>query len=384
MISALAADLLVENQQLRWNDLELARTMEWQDFHGPGEPITGVGGVIVSSFQEALFGLTSINENMKADLKKRDHKIRRRKKHTVAALENIAVQTQVNKLNFAKAKARSEVEEQEASYNLHGEADPPGSKLSQVNTTDTNTRPPALSTVTTEASLTAPPSKPAVVSKDVAKGIGHSAKVVLDMPMEMYMALTLGFRNAPRLYGDNTVRPQVDSITGFRSGLKAAGDEFFLGFYDGITGLVRIPVADVKAGGMMALPKGLAKSLGGLVLKPISGILGLGAYTGKGFQAGIRKRIRDTTHTERWTRRARMMQGAQDIRELEAQKATSGAAGNRTDNRLAKSRAQVIQNWGSEERDMVEKARRKDQRMRLVPTKCKAGHGGERPAVVKA
>ena len=346
MLSALAADLLVENKQLKWSDLHLARTKEWQDFHGPGEPITGAGGALVSSFQEALHGLTSINENMKTDLEKRDRKIRRRKKHPAA-----------------DAESRS-------------------SKLNRTETNNSDANPPPISRATTGGSLTEPPSKSAVVSRDVAKGIGHSAKAILAMPLEMYVALTLGFRNAPRLYGDNTVRPPVDTISGFRSGFKAAGDELVLGFYDGVTGLVRIPVADVKEGGMLALPKGVAKSLGGLVLKPVSGMLGVGAYTAKGIQAGIRKRIRDTTRTERWIRRARMIQGAKDIRELEQQTSTTGN-GNRADNQLTKYRTKALSDWGSEGRDIVEEARRKDQKMRrLVPTKTKASRENSRPPPV--
>lgn len=36
------------------------------------------------------------------------------------------------------------------------------------------------------------------------------------------MSLAKGFHNAPKLYGDSTVR-QADKITDFQSGLKAAG-----------------------------------------------------------------------------------------------------------------------------------------------------------------
>lgn len=385
-LSALAADLLVENKQLKWSDLHLARTMEWQDFHGPGEPITGAGGAFVSSFQEALHGLTSINENMKTDLEKRDRKLRRRKRHAlanaVAAPGKIPTTSKFGKV--CPEKAKSEIQEKDVQHNLRGKAESPSQKLSNTDSNESNAMMPAISRTTTGASMTPPPSKAAVVSRDVAKGLGHSAKAVLEMPLDIYVALTLGFRNAPRLYGDHTVRPPVDTITGFRSGLKAAGDELFLGFYDGFAGLVRIPVADVKEGGMMALPKGMAKSIGGLVLKPVSGVLGVGAYTGKGIQAGIRKRVKDTTKTQRWIRRARMIQGAKDVREIEQQKSATGAAGNRRDNQLQNYRAKALNDWGSEGRDMVEEARRKDQRMSLVPAKSKANSGGARPPVVDA
>lgn len=341
-LSALAADLLVENKQLKWSDLYLARNMEWQDFHGPGEPITGAGGALVASFQEALHGLTSIDDNIKTDLEKRDRKIQRRNRHYQPAEMN-------------------------------------GQELNLATVITTNEGQYTLSRTTTGVSTTEPPSKSALVSKDVAKGIGHSAKAVLDMPLQMWVALTLGFRNAPRLYGDSTVRPPPPTVTGLRSGLKVAGDELVLGFYDGFSGLVRIPIADVKDGGWVALPKGLAKSVGGLVLKPISGVLGVGAYTGKGIQAGIRKRVRDTTRVERWIRRARMIQGSKDIRELEGLQTLSSG---RRETQLAKMRAKALADWGTEGRDLVEQARRKDERgLRIAPLRYKAENGAKAPVV---
>ena len=350
-LSALAADLLVENKQLEWSDLHLARNMEWQDFHGPGEPITGAGGALVASFQEALHGLMHIDENIKTNLERRERKLRRRNRRTPAA--------EINGQQPSLQTVNSEVATNEEQYNL--------------------------SRLTTELSMTEPGSKSALVSKDVAKGVGHSAKAMLAMPLDMWVALTLGFRNAPRLYGDSTVRSPPAAITSLRSGIKLAGDEFVLGFYDGICGLVRIPVADVKEGGMVALPKGMAKSLGGLVLKPISGVLGIGAYTGKGIQASIRKRVRDTTRVERWIRRARMIQGAKDIRELEQQKVPNAAPGNKRDTQLAKFRAKALAAWASSGRDLVEEARRKDQRsMSLAPVRNKMGKGDARLPVVQA
>ena len=44
-------------------------------------------------------------------------------------------------------------------------------------------------------------------------------------PMDLAMALAQGFHNAPRLYGDDTVRKPV-RITGCHSGLRAAWSEF--------------------------------------------------------------------------------------------------------------------------------------------------------------
>jgi hypothetical protein len=40
-LSALAAELLVERKRITWKQLRLIRHNEWNDFEGPGEPITG-------------------------------------------------------------------------------------------------------------------------------------------------------------------------------------------------------------------------------------------------------------------------------------------------------------------------------------------------------
>jgi hypothetical protein len=40
--------------------------------------------------------------------------------------------------------------------------------------------------------------------------------------MDFSLGLARGFHNAPKLYGDDTVRPQ-EKVTDFQSGLKVAG-----------------------------------------------------------------------------------------------------------------------------------------------------------------
>lgn len=54
------------------------------------------------------------------------------------------------------------------------------------------------------------------------KGIGRIVGAGLKSPMDFTVSLARGFHNAPKLYGDESVR-QADKITGFQSGLKAAG-----------------------------------------------------------------------------------------------------------------------------------------------------------------
>jgi hypothetical protein len=64
------------------------------------------------------------------------------------------------------------------------------------------------------------------ISLEAALGAGKSVKQIvgagLKSPMDFTLNLARGFHNAPKLYGDESVRP-ADKVTGFQSGLKAAG-----------------------------------------------------------------------------------------------------------------------------------------------------------------
>lgn len=81
--------------------------------------------------------------------------------------------------------------------------------------------------------------------------------------------------------------------------------------------MLQIPYLEANENGKSALPKGVALGLGGLVLKPVAGAFGLGAYTAKGIRNSFRSRVRDTKRIERWIRRARMAQGQRDVRILQ-------------------------------------------------------------------
>lgn len=120
-------------------------------------------------------------------------------------------------------------------------------------------------------------------SDSVANIVGTGMK----MPMNFCMGLARGFRNAPRLYNDESVRP-TEKVTDFASGLRVAGKEFGLGFYDGLSGLVTQPLKGAEKEGGRGLLKGIGKGIGGLVLKPAAAVWALPAYTMQGVHAEVR------------------------------------------------------------------------------------------------
>ena len=113
-------------------------------------------------------------------------------------------------------------------------------------------------------------------------------QVILTFPMNFMMSLARGFHNAPRIYGDETVR-QPSHVTNLQSGLKAAAKEFGYGIFDGISGLVTQPLSGIEQEGAQGLLKGIGKGFGGLIIKPASAVVGLPTYTIRGLCAEARK-----------------------------------------------------------------------------------------------
>ena len=388
-ISALAADILVESRYLKWHDLQLKKHYEWHDFQGPGEPITGAGGALVSSLHEAVLGVSRIPAKTRRDMKSREKQQRKRKHKTVEdALTLPGHIVQAREAARGAPQPGTKVEK----INLSGEAAPPKAKynhfpftnkaMAELEPKESNN---PLGRANTQ-NLPPAPSQPTLVVKSTVTGLGHSAKALVTMPVDMSNALALGFRNAPRLYGDHTVRPPPHKITGVRSGLRAAGSELCLGFYDGVVGVVRLPYQHVKQDGPCGLATGFGQGVGGLVLKPISGLIGVGAYSGKGVQVELRKHFRDTLKTERWIRRARMAQGVKDVGEFVTSSTTEAGHGPRR-NELEEVTTQILTHWTSRQQRQVEEAREKEQQTILSKPKMhywrNKDKGGRRSQRVK-
>jgi len=53
------------------------------------------------------------------------------------------------------------------------------------------------------------------------KGLGRMAAIGARTPVDFAMGIATGFNNAPKMYGDTTVRPPQE-VTGFNSGVQAA------------------------------------------------------------------------------------------------------------------------------------------------------------------
>lgn len=121
-----------------------------------------------------------------------------------------------------------------------------------------------------------------------SKGLGRFVKAFVQTPMEISVSLTRGFHNLPKLWGDDTVRPQ-EQVNDFKSGAMAAGKEFGFGWYDGVTGLVTQPWKGAQKEGASGFVKGIGKGVAGFATKPFAGFSGILGHTMKGVQKELQK-----------------------------------------------------------------------------------------------
>lgn len=282
-LSPLAAEALVEKGYMSYKNLRLIRHTEWNDFEGPGEPITAMFGSIARSFREVVSGpFTAVGEIVSGS-----------KKNKAARKEKKAQKKALKEKKAAKAES----------------ADPAAAALGDVGEEDTLGEDDD-TLGDSRNSGEAEEGSFEVVFHAVGKSVGRSAVALVMAPIELYFALCQGFHNAPRLYGDDTVR-RPPHVTGFKSGLRAAGNEFVFGIYDGFTGVVRLPIRHARnGGGVRGFVKGFGMGIMGFVLKDISAGIGPMAYVLK----GVAKQADRGHQPARYLRRARMMQGQREAR----------------------------------------------------------------------
>ncbi|KAF2096051.1 UDP-Glycosyltransferase/glycogen phosphorylase [Rhizodiscina lignyota] len=122
----------------------------------------------------------------------------------------------------------------------------------------------------------------------MSKGAGRFVKAVVQAPVDLSVNFTRGFHNIPKLWGDDTVRPQ-ERVNDFKSGIKAVGREFGFGWYDGVTGLVTQPWKGAEKEGASGFVKGVGKGIGGFLAKSGAASLGILGHTMQGVSKEVQK-----------------------------------------------------------------------------------------------
>ncbi|KAK1831749.1 glycosyltransferase family 28 domain-containing protein [Podospora conica] len=329
-LSAAAANHIVSSGAVSYKKFRLLRHNEWNDFEGPGEPVTGLAGSIVTAAGNVFSGIGGVpyrfakhkhqekEKKEKHDEKKKKHEenVKRRREEKEAKAKRKATQSKQPARNgppppvIGRDHAASPTQPDPSPYTA--------ADLSEDDTDSDGPNSRNLSRRDTQLSVTTVASHPAGGADDfvheVAHGAAKTAGALARVPMDLSLALAQGFHNAPRLYGDDTVR-RPTRVTGIKSGLRAAGHEFVYGVYDGWTGLVRLPVRGARDDGVRGFVKGVGMGVTGFVLKDIAALFGPVGYTLK----GVVKQIDRGKQPLRHIRLARVVQGQREVGELSAE-----------------------------------------------------------------
>ena len=78
-LSALAAEILVVKKKIKWQDLRLLRHCAWNDFNGPGEPLSGSGGALLNTTAGVVKGVGGMPFRWAKSMKKREKHLQKRK-----------------------------------------------------------------------------------------------------------------------------------------------------------------------------------------------------------------------------------------------------------------------------------------------------------------
>ena len=305
-LSALAAEILHTKGRINWSDLKLLRHYEWNDFDGPGEPITGTAGALKDSLYDIGEGVGMVPVRVAKHIRKHEEHERRKREKQQRREERKARRQQAKMLGVPNHDTTNGTARQPSD----------GTTRPHAEREDTNT--------TTGSAVSADPADPLFMElgRDAGEGVKRSGFALISMPNDLHVAIAQGFHNAPRLWGDATVRKPV-RITGFKSGCVAARKEFAYGIYDGWTGLVTQPYGDWKDGETVpakfaGLGVGFGKGLGGLVVKTVSAVVGPPAFVGKGILKYAEKHI-GAPEAKPLLRKAHIVQGQKDLLALQAQ-----------------------------------------------------------------
>ncbi|KAI5203536.1 glycosyltransferase family 1 protein [Aureobasidium subglaciale EXF-2481] len=292
-LSALAADILIERKKISWKELRLLRHYEWSDFDGAGEPISGAAGALLKTGTGIARGVGMVPTSVAKNFRKRDEREKKKKER-------------------AERKEQKKLLKEAAQGNTSTGGNQDSNRPAGPMHTSTNTTLGSVQSVDDEP-----------LARELAAEFGdafvESGGALASMPLDLGLAIGQGFHNAPRLYGDASVRKPI-RITGMHSGSRAAGQELFYGIYDGWTGLVTQPMhgwqdGKSKHGKFTGLGIGCARGIGGFVLKDISAIITPPFFLAQGVRKEITKRIGGPGTTS-FIRRAHIIQGQKDMQAL--------------------------------------------------------------------
>ena len=320
-LSALAAEFLIGKRKITWKDLRLVRNCDWSAYDGPAEPITGAGQAMISSAANAARGVGSLPRRLSKTIKKRNDRTQLMKVRENAVMLEAGLQNEKSAMTMNGSNTGAKLDHTEPSGAQDSEEGHPLQKQDsahlRIPLDAMNGQAPEgmAKHLGSESWITSSVSSSEDIATDLAVHTGHAlgetGEALFKAPIDISHAISQGFHNAPRLYGDK-IRP-TPRITGMHSGLRAAGHEFRFGIYDGVTGLVLQPYRGAKDHGALGLVEGLGKGLGGFIIKDLSAFISPWGYAMKGIEQEFSKATQPTAYL----RRAQMSSGARDLSRMD-------------------------------------------------------------------
>ena len=253
-LSAFAATTLGNDGLLDFNDLKLYRPREYDSEDGPWDPISGGASALLGTMGSLMMGFADFPVEILRALKIKPAEPAEESSHNVNEIPKSASSS---KTSLASMKPVTPSEDTSDSIKTPPEIQPSlsnqKSSIDEESLSPTNSKekrcPPramasalrdSLSRSPSRGSRNSSPSRASTTSHHcrrdsgqisletalgAGKGIGRIVGAGVKSPMDFTLGIARGFHNAPKLYGDESVR-QADKITGIQSGLKAAGKVF--------------------------------------------------------------------------------------------------------------------------------------------------------------
>ena len=278
-LSALTADVLVKSDRLSYQDLKPNRSREYNTEAQPWDPITACVSSLTSDIGGMVLGVVA--DMPRVAYKATTSQIKKDKSPSSPPLEDIThpdnttdfTEPQSFRASHKEAVVNKAVSASSCDMEgtISGQATPIGQSSApfrQSGTVESSAGQAGLSAI--PPPLT--PFDPARIENalNITQEVNRLVIKGARTPMNACLGLAKGFRNAPRLYNDETIRP-IEKVTGLTSGLRVAGKEFGFGMYDGISGLITHPWNGAKTDGGLGFLKGVGKGIGGAFLKPAGG-----------------------------------------------------------------------------------------------------------------
>ncbi|KAK4157822.1 glycosyltransferase [Chaetomidium leptoderma] len=330
-LSALAAAVLVKQGWLKYSDLKLYRAIEYNTDEQPWDPISAVILAFVGDVGAFTMAVADFPREVFKGAKKDKGKAST-KDETAKTDDATSIAASGTSLGDGSSSHHQPTDSGSDTPNLSSPGTAHGSVealsiQSPTLASDTAISPQPSRALGTPPTL--PPrtpshhrtpsnnsgtSSPNPVNLDVAVAAGKGVGRIVGAGMKFYantcLGLARGFRNAPKLYNDETVRPP-EKVTGLVSGMRVAGKEFGFGMYDGISGLVTQPWKGAEKEGGVGFVKGFGKGIGGLVLKNASAFFAIPAYTVQGMRKEVRNYFARSSMNYIIT--SRVLQGEEDL-----------------------------------------------------------------------